>query len=160
MGYLQNVCENIQFPNRCSCCFVGSCFVNWQLCGHLNVLHYIYTCWLHCYLFVKLSLTEIKNIFLLLFPSFPSRPVCWRRIFQCKDGYVLLALYLHQFHSSESHWASGGEALNMGPASCRYFPRFKCSLSVHCSQTAPLHWPQFHSQRPVCRTVYMMVPLF
>lgn len=46
-----------------------------------------------------------------------------------------------------------------GASKLRYFPRFKCSLSVHCSQTAPLHWPQFHSRRPVCRTVYMMVPL-
>lgn len=114
---------------------------------------------LHLLIVVIYLLSCLNNIFLLFFPSFPSRPVCWRRIFQCKDSYVLMALYLHQFHSSESHWASGGEALNMETASCRYFPRFKCSLSVHCFQTAPLHWPQFHSQGPVCRTVYMIVPL-
>lgn len=37
---------------------------------------------------------------------------------------------------------------------CRFL-KFKCSLSVCCSQTVPLHRPQVHGRGPVRRTVYM-----
>uniref|UniRef100_A0A5F5PSU5 AVL9 cell migration associated n=1 Tax=Equus caballus TaxID=9796 RepID=A0A5F5PSU5_HORSE len=32
-----------------------------------------------------------------------SQPVSWRSFFQCKDSYVFMAFYFHQFHPPESH---------------------------------------------------------